>query len=55
MRNNFLKHNQGQAMVEYAIVAAGVVLGVLFINALIIPQLNDYYELIANIVRLPAP
>ncbi len=50
-----LANNNGQAMTEYAIVAAAVVVGALTINALIIPPLNDLYELIAIVVSLPFP
>ncbi len=50
-----LADNFGQAMTEYAIVAAAVVVGVIAINSLIIPPLNDLFELIAIVVSLPFP
>lgn len=50
-----ITQESGQAMVEYVIVTMAVLLGVLAINASIVPPLNDLYELIADIVSLPFP
>lgn len=50
-----MAHEEGQAMTEYAIVAAAVVAGVLTINAVVIPPLNALYELIVEVVSLPIP
>ena len=46
---------EGQGMTEYVIVAAAVVAGILTINAVIIPPLNDLYVLITDVVSLPIP
>lgn len=50
------RDDRGQGMVEYGILGAWtVVVGVVMVNKMIIPSLNDLYELIANIVFLPFP
>jgi hypothetical protein len=45
----------GQGMVEYVIVAAAVVAGAIATNSLIIPPLNDLYELMACMFSIPFP
>ena len=45
----------GQGMVEYVIVAAAIVLGAIATNSLIIPPLNDLYELMAGMFSIPFP
>ncbi len=42
-------------MVEYIVIAAGVVLGAIATNSLIIPPLNDLYELMACMFSIPFP
>ena len=42
-------------MVEYVIVTAYLIVGVIAINTFIVPPLNDLYALIANVVSLPYP
>jgi hypothetical protein len=46
---------KGQGMTEYAIVAAALVAGAITTNSLIIPALNDLYELIACMLSIPFP
>ena len=46
---------KGQAMVEYAIIAAGILVGVVVINSILVPALNTFYELIAFILSYPIP
>jgi Flp pilus assembly pilin Flp len=53
--SQFLHEERGQGMVEYVIVTAYVIAGVIAINAFIVPPLNDLYELIANVASLPFP
>lgn len=42
-------------MVEYAVVAAAVVVGAIATNSLIIPPLNDLYEFMACMFSIPFP
>lgn len=49
------KKQEGQGMVEYIVIAAGVVLGAIATNSLIIPPLNDLYELMACMFSIPFP
>lgn len=49
------RNHNGQGMVEYAIVAAAIVLGAIATNSLIIPPLNDLYELMAGMFSIPFP
>jgi hypothetical protein len=42
-------------MVEYVIVAGAVLFGVLTINALLVPPLNEFYTLITDVISLPIP
>jgi hypothetical protein len=51
----FNSQKTGQGMTEYAIVAAAIVAGTITINSIIIPPLNDLYELMANMLSLPFP
>ena len=50
-----LKNERGQAMVEYVIVAVAVLGGVLALNALLVPPMNELYEFITDVVSLPIP
>jgi hypothetical protein len=50
-----LGNERGQAMVEYVIVAAAVITGVLTINALLLPPLNEFYVLMTDVISLPIP
>ncbi len=52
---SIIKDEQGQGMAEYAIACGAVVLGMVTINSLIIPPLNDLYELMANMICIPFP
>ena len=45
----------GQAMVEYVIVSAAIVAGVLAFNELVIPQIVFLYKFIGSIVSMPFP
>lgn len=47
--------NKAQGMTEYAIISGGIIGGLLIVNAVIIPPLNDLYELMANLLSLPFP
>lgn len=51
----FIDQENAQAMVEYAVVAGGIVAGVLTINAIILPPLNNFYRLISLMLSLPIP
>jgi hypothetical protein len=50
-----IRHQRGQAMVEYVIVTMAVIAGVLTINSFVLPPLNDLYSLIADMISLPFP
>jgi hypothetical protein len=50
-----LNNESGQAMVEYVIVALAVLGGVLALNALLVPPINELYGLITDVVSLPIP
>jgi hypothetical protein len=50
-----LNNESGQAMVEYVIVALAVFGGVLALNALLVPPINELYGLITDVVSLPIP
>ena len=45
----------GQGMTEYAIVGAALVAGAIATNSLVIPAINDLYELMADILSIPFP
>jgi hypothetical protein len=49
------KCQTGQGMTEYAIIAAALVAGAITTNSLIIPALNDLYELMACMLSIPFP
>ena len=49
------RRQNGQGMTEYAIVAAALVAGAITTNSLIIPALNDLYELMAGMLSIPFP
>lgn len=53
--SSLAKGNQGQAMVEYTIVAAFVVIAFIGLNGPFILALNSIYKLIVVIVSLPIP
>jgi Flp pilus assembly pilin Flp len=56
MRRIFHLSNQdGQAMVEYTIVVAAVVVGFIGFNVPMVRALNDLYDQIVTIVSLPIP
>jgi hypothetical protein len=50
-----LNNERGQAMVEYVIVAVAVLAGVLVMNALLVPPMNELYNFITDVVSLPIP
>lgn len=50
-----VSNERGQAMVEYVIIATAVVAGVLALNGLLVPPLNELYTLITDVVSLPIP
>jgi Flp pilus assembly pilin Flp len=50
-----LKNERGQAMVEYVIVVVAVLAGVLAVNALLVPPMNELYKFITDVVSLPIP
>lgn len=50
-----IRQQNGQGMTEYAVVAAAIVLGAIATNSLIIPPLNDLYELMACMFSIPFP
>jgi hypothetical protein len=50
-----LGSERGQAMVEYVIVALAVLGGVLALNALLVPPMNELYVFITDVVSLPIP
>jgi len=50
-----MRQENGQAMVEYVIVAAAVVIGVLAFNELVIPRIVFLYRFIGCMVSLPFP
>jgi len=52
--SNFIKDNNGQAILEYLIVSAAILLGFLLINDIFIPPLNELYNAIVSIIRHPA-
>lgn len=52
---NLLKGAEGQAMTEYVLVVGVLMVPLLAFNTLVIPALNDLYELIATLVGLPFP
>ncbi|MFN2303744.1 MAG: hypothetical protein ACK2TV_08440 [Anaerolineales bacterium] len=49
------KGENGQGMTEYAIVGAALVAGAIATNSLVIPAINDLYELMADILSIPFP
>jgi hypothetical protein len=49
------RQQSGQGMTEYAIVAAALVAGAITTNSLIIPALNDLYELVTCMLSIPFP
>ena len=51
----FMLQENGQAMVEYVIVSAAIVAGVLAFNELVIPQIVFLYKFIGSIVSMPFP
>lgn len=51
----FIDQENAQAMVEYVVVAGGVVAGVLTINTIILPPLNKFYMFISLMLSLPIP
>jgi Flp pilus assembly pilin Flp len=50
-----LNNERGQAMVEYVIVAVAVLGGVLALNGLLVPPINELYVFITDVVSLPIP
>lgn len=50
-----VKQDKGQAMTEYAVIAAMIVGVALYFNKEVITKLNEYYQLIADMVSLPIP
>ncbi|MDJ0780970.1 MAG: hypothetical protein QNJ22_03320 [Desulfosarcinaceae bacterium] len=49
-------HNEdGQAMVEYLIIAGAVLAGALALNGLLVPPLNELYIFITDVISLPIP
>ena len=53
--SRFNKGAKGQGMTEYAIVGAALVAGAIATNSLVIPAINDLYELMADILSIPFP
>jgi Flp pilus assembly pilin Flp len=52
----FIREEKGQAMTEYVVITFyTVIIGFLTVNKVIVPHLNDLFELIANLVSLPFP
>ena len=52
----FVREEKGQAMTEYVVITFYVVvIGFLTVSKVIVPHLNDLFELIANLVSLPFP
>ena len=49
------KRHNGQAMTEYAVIAVVIVAGTIIINSIVIPPLNDLYELISTMLSIPFP
>jgi Flp pilus assembly pilin Flp len=49
------RQQSGQGMTEYAIVAAALAVGAITTNSLIIPALNDLYELMTCMLSIPFP
>lgn len=49
------KNTDGQGMTEYSIVGAALVAGAIATNSLVIPAINDLYELMAGVLSIPFP
>jgi hypothetical protein len=51
----FHKGLNGQGMTEYSIIGVALVAGAITTNSLVIPAINDLYELMAGILSIPFP
>jgi hypothetical protein len=49
------ERENGQGMTEYVVVAAAIVAGTIMINSIVIPPLNDLYEMISTMLSIPFP